>query len=52
MLDEWKRKQLGETRYKALMIRAHLTGKRDDFMDKLKIKALMNGLNVKNSSNN
>lgn len=44
MLDEWKRKQLGDERYKALMIRAHLTGKRDDFLTKLYVKQLINDL--------
>lgn len=36
-LEAWKLKQLGEKRFKLLILRANLSGKRDDFMTKLYI---------------
>lgn len=42
VLEEWKKKQLGEQRYKALLIRANTTGKRDDKLTAIYIKQLLN----------
>jgi hypothetical protein len=40
----WKLKQLGEERYKALMVRAHITGHRDDKMQLIIAQKLLDGL--------
>lgn len=40
-LEEFKKKQLGEKEYKALLVRANTIGKRDDFMTSLYIKQLL-----------
>ena len=36
--DEWKLKQLGQKRFNLLLLRANLTGKRDDVIAKIIIK--------------
>lgn len=41
VLEAWKLQQLGEKEYKALLIRANITGKRDDFLTKLYLKELI-----------
>lgn len=41
--DLWMKEKLGD-RYRALVIRANITGKKDDFMTKLYIKELEKGL--------
>ncbi len=44
VLEEFKRRQLGEKRYNLLLLRANSTGKRDDFMTSLYIKELLKTL--------
>lgn len=46
VLEEWKRNQLGDRRYKMLLVRANTTGKRDDFTTTLYIKELMKELKL------
>ena len=41
---EWKKKQLGEKRYNALIIRANTRGHRDDVIQKLVNKALLESI--------
>ena len=43
-LEEFKRKQLGEKRFNALLIRANQTGKKDDKLAMIYIKQLMKEL--------
>lgn len=38
VFDEWKEQQLGEIKFKLLLLRANQTGKRDDVITKLIIK--------------
>lgn len=47
VLAEWKKKQLGEKRYKALMLRSQLIGKKDDKLNILILKELIQ-LNARN----
>lgn len=41
---EWKKKQLGDKRFKLLTIRANTPGKRDDKLTALGLKQLLKGL--------
>jgi hypothetical protein len=43
-LEEWKRNQLGEKRFNALLIRANQTGKKDDTLAIIYIKQLIKEL--------
>lgn len=43
-LEEWKKKQLGETEYKKLILRANQYKRRDDLMDKIYVQALIKDL--------
>lgn len=40
-LEEWKRKQLGDQRYKALLVRANSYGKKDDKMNIIILKEIL-----------
>ena len=42
--DPWKKKQLGEHGYQALMVRAHQTGKKDEALARLYVKGLIREL--------
>lgn len=42
--DEWKLHQLGEWEYKLLILRANQTGKRDDVLQKIRIKEMIRQL--------
>lgn len=43
-LERWKQEQLGTRRYNALLIRANMTGKKDDAWNRMVIKKLMKEL--------
>ncbi len=43
-LEKWKLNQLGETRYKALLVRANQIGKKDEVLAKLWVKGLIEEL--------
>lgn len=42
--DLWMKELLGEQRYKTLLVRANTIGKRDNFIENLKIKELLKSL--------
>lgn len=50
-LEEWKEKQLGEQRYKALLIRANTTGRRDDKLTAIYIKQLWDSMERQRGTN-
>jgi len=46
-LEEWKFKQLGLQRYNALLVRANMTGKKDDKWNRIMISKLTEKLYAK-----
>lgn len=52
ILDEWKEKQLGELTFKHLLVRANISGHRDDYLTKIYINTLIEELkDAENPSN-
>lgn len=47
-LEEWKKNQLGEKRYKALLVRANQIGKKDDKLNEIILKQLIKNLESSN----